>query len=167
MASQPVQLGNLEPSFDNKNRSATSSTSSPYIVPNDYSDITSLDARLANVSIGKLATAVAAGSTTTMVVLNSQAPYLSVGQAVDIYDSTDTPKASATGKSITVISSSATTGLTTVTFTTAAGGSTAVGDYFKLTTNPYSGAYSSDTLNKMTVNDKLAAVRFHNDSATI
>ncbi len=163
---QPNQLGTLEPSFINRNRATGVSTANPYSVPKDYQDIASLDARLLRVSSGKLATAVASGSTTTMVINTNDVGYLAVGQTVDIYDNTDTVKAGGTGKSITTIGSDS-AGRTTITFTTAASGATAAGDYFKLTTNPYAGAYSQATLNKMTVNDKLAAVRFHNDPNTI
>jgi len=80
---------------------------------------------------GTLAVANAAGSTTTFKCSDAQATYLEEDMVIDIYDNTDTLRAS--GKTITGLSSDGTT--TTVTFTTAAGTSSASGDYLVRTGN--------------------------------
>jgi hypothetical protein len=79
-------------------------------------------------STGKLSTANAAGTTTTLVCSNAEAIYLEIGMIVDIYDNTDTVRASS--KEITnVVRDSPADGSTTVTFSTASGTATASGDY--------------------------------------
>lgn len=74
---------------------------------------------------GKLATATAAGTTTTFVVADAGAQYLEVGMFVDIFTSADAVRVA--DAEITAISSAG--GNTTVTFTPAAGVATASGDY--------------------------------------
>jgi len=87
-------------------------------------------------SVGKLQTANAAGTTTTLVSSNAEAIYMEIGMVVDIYDNTDTIKAGGTGKVITNVQPDTPgVGSTTVTFTTAATGATASGDYFVRTNN--------------------------------
>lgn len=82
-------------------------------------------------SIGKLQTANAAGTTTTLVSSNAEGIYMEIGMIVDIYDNTDTIKAGGTGKAVTNVQiDTPAAGSTTVTFTTAATGATASGDYF-------------------------------------
>lgn len=76
-------------------------------------------------TIGKLATANAAGTTTTFVCSDSEAIYLEPGMVVDIYTSADAVRVSSV--KITNIVSAA--GTTTVTFTPASGVATASGDY--------------------------------------
>lgn len=78
-------------------------------------------------SIGKLATANAAGTTTTFVCSNDEAIYLEVGMIVDIYTSADVLQDSA--REITNVErDNPSAGTTTVTFTPA-GTATASGDY--------------------------------------
>jgi hypothetical protein len=85
-------------------------------------------------SIGKIVTANAAGSTTTMVCSNAEAIYIEVGMVLDLYDNTDTLKAGGTGKVVTNIQRDTPgAGSTTITFSTAATGATASGDYFTRT----------------------------------
>lgn len=85
-------------------------------------------------SIGKLTTANAAGTTTTLVVDNSEAIYVEIGMVVDLYDNTNALKAGGTGKVITNVQRDTPgVGSTTITFTTAATGATASGDYFTRT----------------------------------
>lgn len=74
---------------------------------------------------GVMATANAAGSTTTFVCSNAQAQYLEIGMFVDIFTSADASRVA--DVEITNIVKTATT--TTVTFTPAAGAATASGDY--------------------------------------
>lgn len=74
---------------------------------------------------GKLATATAAGTTTTFVVADAGAQYLEVGMFVDIFTSADAVRVA--DAEITAISSAG--GNTTVTFTPAAGVASASGDY--------------------------------------
>ena len=74
---------------------------------------------------GVMATANGAGSTTTFVCTDAQAQYLEIGMFVDIFQSNDSSRVA--DVTITNITSSA--GTTTVTFTPAAGGATASGDY--------------------------------------
>lgn len=81
-------------------------------------------------SVGKLATANAAGTTTTLVMSNAEAIYLEIGMVFDLYDNTDALKAGGSGKEITNIQvDTPAAGSTTVTFTPAATGATASGDY--------------------------------------
>jgi len=81
-------------------------------------------------SIGKLATANAAGTATTLVMSNAEAIYLEIGMVVDIYDNTDALKGTGSGKVITNVQPDTPgAGSTTVTFTVAAAGATASGDY--------------------------------------
>lgn len=157
---QPEQIIPPSLNFAYKNRASGHFTSHPLTNPNDYASVDTLDVRLTNISKGKLATAVATGSTTTAIILNGEAFRLSVGLGIEIRDSTDTAKAGATGKTITNIQADTpTVGLTTVTFTTAASGNVVATDYIKVTNNPYAGSYSSRQLSKMTINDKIFAVR--------
>lgn len=74
---------------------------------------------------GKLATATAAGSTTTFVVADAGAQYLEEGMFVDIFTSADAVRVA--DATITSITSAG--GNTTVTFTPAAGVASASGDY--------------------------------------
>lgn len=74
---------------------------------------------------GKMATATGAGSTTTFVVADAGAQYLEEGMFIDIFTSADASRVA--DVEITAISSDGTD--TTVTFTPAAGTSTASGDY--------------------------------------
>jgi len=74
---------------------------------------------------GKLATATAAGTTTTFVVADAGAQYLEEGMFVDIFTSADAVRVA--DATITSITSAG--GNTTVTFTPAAGVASASGDY--------------------------------------
>jgi hypothetical protein len=74
---------------------------------------------------GVMATANSAGTTTTFVCTNQQAQYLEIGMFVDIFQSNDASRVA--DVEITNIVEGATN--TTVTFTPAAGGATASGDY--------------------------------------
>jgi hypothetical protein len=74
---------------------------------------------------GVMATANSAGTTTTFVCTNQQAQYLEIGMFVDIFTSADASRVA--DVEITNIVEGATN--TTVTFTPAAGGATASGDY--------------------------------------
>jgi hypothetical protein len=74
---------------------------------------------------GAMATATAGGSTTTFLLPDSQAQYLEIGMFVDVFQSNDSVRVA--DVSITNITSSG--GTTTVTFSPAAGGATASGDY--------------------------------------
>jgi hypothetical protein len=74
---------------------------------------------------GVIATATAIGSTTTFVVADAGAQYLEEGMFIDIFTSADASRVA--DVEITGVSSDGTD--TTVTFTPAAGGATAVGDY--------------------------------------
>lgn len=90
-----------------------------------------LNRQLFGTQVGKLATANAAGSTTTMVMSNSEAIYLEIGMVLDLYDNTDALKAGGSGLVITNVQKDTPgVGQTTVTFTPAASGATASGDYF-------------------------------------
>lgn len=87
--------------------------------------------QLFGTSIGKLVTANAAGTTTTLVTSNAEAIYMEIGMVVDLYDNTDALKAGGSGLVITNIQKDTpAVGSTTITFTPAAGGATASGDYF-------------------------------------
>lgn len=74
---------------------------------------------------GVLATANAAGSTTTFECSTDQAQYLEIGMFVDVFTSADASRVA--DVEVTDISDSG--GTTTVTFTPAAGAATASGDY--------------------------------------
>lgn len=74
---------------------------------------------------GVMATANAAGTTTTFVCTDAQAQYLEIGMFCDIFTSADASRVA--DVEITNITSAA--GTTTVTFTPAAGANTASGDY--------------------------------------
>lgn len=74
---------------------------------------------------GVMATATAGGTTTTFVTTDNGAQYLEIGMFVDIFTSADASRVA--DAEITDMTSSA--GNTTVTFTPAAGASTASGDY--------------------------------------
>lgn len=79
-------------------------------------------------SKGVLATANAAGTTTTMVMSNAEAIYLEIGMFVDLYTSGNVLKESA--REITNVQrDTPAAGSTTVTFTPAAAAATASGDY--------------------------------------
>ena len=75
---------------------------------------------------GVIATATAAGTTTTFVVADEKAQYIEIGMFVDIFTSADAVRVA--DAEITNITS--TGGNTTVTFSPAAGVATASGDYF-------------------------------------
>lgn len=79
-------------------------------------------------NIGKLATANAAGSTTTFVCSNAEAIYLEMGMVVDIYTSGDVLRSSAL-EIANVQKDTPGAGTTTVTFTAAGAAATASGDY--------------------------------------
>ena len=74
---------------------------------------------------GVMATTNAVGLATTLVMTDAQAQYLEVGMFVDVFTSADAVRVA--DVEITLITSTA--GTTTVTFTPAAGGATASGDY--------------------------------------
>lgn len=74
---------------------------------------------------GVMATANAAGTTTTIVMSDAQAIYLEVGMFVDIFTSADASRVA----DVTITGISSAGGTTTVTFTPAAGANTASGDY--------------------------------------
>jgi hypothetical protein len=76
---------------------------------------------------GTIATATDAGSTTTLVTDNAQ--YVEIGMVLDLFDDTHALKADGAEKEVTDVSETA-PGEFTVTFTPAAGGATASGDYF-------------------------------------
>lgn len=165
---QPNQLGPLEKGYAFKNRSATSSTGSPFTNEADYDSISSLDARLAAINLGKMATAVATGSTTTVVINSNEAFRVPNGSLVEIRDAANAIKATGSSKTVTgVTADTPSVGLTTVTFTPAAAAAVVATDYIALTTKPFGGSYDATQLSKMTVNDKAYAVRVADDSTTI
>lgn len=164
---QPNQLGSVERNFTNRNRSATTSTASPLTNEADYDSITNIDARLAAINLGKLATAVATGSTTTAVINSNEAFRVPNGSLIEIRDSSNALKSSGGGKTVTAVDADTpSVGLTRITFTTAAAANVVAGDYIALTTKPFGGSYDATQLSKMTVNDKLFALRKADDSAT-
>jgi hypothetical protein len=164
---QPNELTPPEKSFTNRNRSATTSTASPLTNESDYDSITNIDARLAAINLGKLATAVATGSTTTVVINSNEAFRVPNGSLIEIRDSSNAIKSSGSGKTVTAVDpDTPSVGLTRITFTTAAAANVVAGDYIALTTKPFGGSYDSTQLNKMTVNDKIFALRKADDSAT-
>lgn len=139
-------------------------------------------------AVNKYGTAVAAGTTTTLIVRNEDAEYyrdaLRFGYTLDLYDSTYTVKATGTGKTVSSITNNAVTGQSTVTFAVAAAGATAAGDFFvragafpdgrsyqsieridaRLAAfAPYTGAAGAQRLLDMTANDKLYALRMIDD----
>lgn len=77
-------------------------------------------------SVGILATANGAGSTTTFVCTDAQAQYLEVGMIIDIFDTSAAGLMTGGPFEITGIASAA--GTTTVTYTGASGAATASGD---------------------------------------
>lgn len=79
-------------------------------------------------AIGKLCTSNGAGSTTTLVMADSQAIYLEQDMYVDLYNSGDVLHTGGSNLQITAIASSA--GTTTVTFTPPVTGATASAEYF-------------------------------------
>jgi hypothetical protein len=74
---------------------------------------------------GVIATATGAGSTTTFVLADAGAQYLEVGMFVDVFTSADAVRVA----DVVITNITSTAGTTTVTFSPAAGGSTASGDY--------------------------------------
>lgn len=80
---------------------------------------------------GTLTTATGAGTTTTLITSSADSTYVEVGMLVDLYDNTDTLKASGNSREITDIQEDTPgVGQTTIVFTPAAGGNTASGDFF-------------------------------------
>lgn len=77
-------------------------------------------------SVGTMATATGAGSTTTFVTTDADAQYLEVGMIIDIYDTSAAGLMANAPFEITGLSSAG--GNTTATFTPAAGAATASGD---------------------------------------
>lgn len=78
-------------------------------------------------AIGKLCTSNASGTTTTLVIAESQSLYLEIDMFVDLYNSSDVLHTGGSGLQITGLSTTA--GVTTVTFTPAITGATASGEY--------------------------------------
>jgi hypothetical protein len=72
---------------------------------------------------GVMATATAIGTTTTFVTTNAQ--YLEVGMFIDLFQSNDTSRVA----DVTITNIATVAGVSTVTFSPAAGAATAVGDY--------------------------------------
>ncbi len=112
---------------------------------------------------GVLATATGAGTTTTLVTTVANAIYLEIGMIVDLYDNTDTLKSSGNAKEITNVSRNKSTGACTVTFTPAAAGNTASGDYFVRDDNKDKevtgfGSIVSDTGTLYTINPSTVPV---------
>jgi hypothetical protein len=130
-------------------------------------------------------TANAAGSTTTIVGTNADAVDLAIGDRVRLYNSSNTLK---DNKLFTITNEQLDTpgaGSTTFTFTPAATGATASGDYISIAqdisevtnTGTYadiasldarlqainSGVYTQARLNTMTLNDKIFAVKSNDD----
>lgn len=80
---------------------------------------------------GKIGTANAAGTVTTFVCSNAEAIYFEIGMVLDLYDNTDTLKGTGSGKVVTNVQrDTPAAGSSTITFTAAAAGNTASGDYF-------------------------------------
>lgn len=142
-------------------------------------------------AINKYGTAVAAGSTTTIVVRGEDADMYReaqrLGHTLDLYDSTYTVKATGTGKTVSSVTYNAVTDQATVTFGVAAAGATASGDFFvragafpdqrsyhgidrldsRLSAfSPYSGAAGALRLLDMPANDKQYALRMIDDRAS-
>lgn len=137
----------------------------------------------------KLGTASAVGLITTLVMPNAEAENYRVvagsGRLFDLYDSTDTIKATGTGKTITSVAyNTPSLGLATVTFAVAAAAITAVGDYMVpagsnplnylsidrldarlavLNATAYAGAAGTARLSNMTVMDKQYALMMLDD----
>lgn len=81
-------------------------------------------------SRGKIATANASGTTTTLVCSNAEAIYAEIGMVVDLYNSSNSLKSGGGGLVISNVQrDSPSAGTATITFGTAAGGNTASGDY--------------------------------------
>jgi hypothetical protein len=74
---------------------------------------------------GVVATATAIGTTTTFVLTDAAAQYLEVGMFVDIFTNADAVRVA----DVTITNITSAAGTTTVTFSPASGGATAVGDY--------------------------------------
>lgn len=90
-----------------------------------------LNRQLFGTQVGKLVTANAAGTTTTLISTNNEAIYLEIGMALDLYDNADAAKAGGSGNVITNVQrDTPSVGQTTTTFSPAATGATASGDYF-------------------------------------
>lgn len=142
-------------------------------------------------TVNKYGTAVAAGSTTTLIVRGEDADMYREAQrlayTLDLYDSTYTVKATGTGKTVTGVTYNAVTDQATVTFTVAAAGATASGDFFvragafpdersyhgidRLDSRlssvaPYNGAAGALRLLDMPANDKQYAMRMLDDRAS-
>lgn len=85
-------------------------------------------------AVNKYGVAVAAGTTTTLIVRNEDAEYyrdaLRFGYTLDLYDSTYTVKATGTAKTVSSVTNNLVTDQSTVTFAVAAAGATAAGDFF-------------------------------------
>ncbi len=165
---QPEQLSPPELSFAYRNKATGHTTTSALTNPADYASVTSLDARLAAINLGKLATAVATGSTTTAIINSNEAFRVPNGSLIEIRDSTGALKSSGGGKTVSAVDADTpTVGLTRITFGSAAAGNVVAGDYIALTTKPYGGSYTPEQLAKMTVNDKIYAVRKADDPNTL
>lgn len=82
-------------------------------------------------AVGKLCTSNAGGTTTTLVMAESEALYLEVDMFVDMYNSSDVLHTGGTNLQITTLSTTA--GVTTATFTPAVTGASASGEYFVIT----------------------------------
>lgn len=142
-------------------------------------------------AVNKYGTAVAAGSTTTLIVRNEDAEYYReaqrLGYTLDLYDSTYTVKATGTAKTVSSVTNNAVTDQSTVTFTPAAAGATASGDFFVRAgafpdsraydsverldgrlddVTPFSGAAGAVRLLDMTVNDKQYAMQMLDNRAS-
>lgn len=139
-------------------------------------------------AVNKYGTGVAAGTTTTLIVRNEDAEYYREAQrlayTLDLYDNTYTVKATGTGKTVTGVTNNAVTDQSTVTFTAAAAGATAAGDFFVRAgafpdgrsyqsierlderlndVAPFTGAGGAIRLLDMTANDKEYAARMLDD----
>lgn len=89
-----------------------------------------INRQLFGTQVGKLMTANAAGSTTTLVGTNNEAIYMEIGMVVDLYDNADAAKSGGSGIVVTNVQrDTPSVGQTTVTFTGAAAAATASGDY--------------------------------------
>lgn len=140
-------------------------------------------------SINKLGTANAVGLITTLIMTNVEAnlyaQFAGGARTFDLLDNTGAVKATGTGKTITTVAlNTPTPGQATVTFSPAAAGTTASGDYMVpagsepeeyltikglderlavIAPSVYSGAAGVVRLSSMTTNDKQYAVRQFDD----
>lgn len=139
-------------------------------------------------AVNKYGTAVAAGTTTTLIVLNEDAEYyrdaLRFGYTLDLFDSGYIPKATGTGKTVSTVTNNLVTGQSTVTFSPAAAGATVAGDFFVRAGSvpdarnyegidrlddrlndfaPFTGAAGAVRLLDMNSNDKQYALRMIDD----